>query len=94
MQAQAYDDEGPRDCTGVKDDYEKRVCEKWRAHDERVINHHTKFPSLHQMMDDDEGVNCNDFKEGFEKRECLAWKAYKQKVKDHKDKYGAPHRLL
>ena len=92
MQAQAYDDE-PRDCSGVKDDYEQRVCQKWRAHDVRVIDHHTKFPSLYQLLDDPEGVACDDFKEEFEKKECLAWKAYKQKVKDHKEKYGEPHRL-
>ena len=59
----------------MKDDYEQRVCQKWRAHDVRVIDHHTKFPSLYQLLDDPEGVACDDFKEEFEKKECLAWKA-------------------
>ena len=87
MQAQVYDDE-PRDCSEVKDDYEKRVCLAWRAHDERVINHHTKFPSLYQLMDDPDAINCDDPKLVDEKQECLAWKARHQYVKDFKDKYG------
>ena len=110
MQMQAFDDEEEEKdaCAGPwkegKDgEYEKSVCEAWKAHHEKVAAHKKKFGGIaqkqaHGLMqmgayDDEEVDKCLDFKDGtFEKRECEAWKAHHAKVKDHKAKYENLHK--
>jgi len=69
-------DDEPRDCSDVKGADNKKECESWKKFDERVINHHTKFPSLANRMAQEDPVEvrkCDGSGDPAENRECVAW---------------------
>merc|ERR1712046_136220 len=80
---QVFDDEEEKDdCSAAKSDYDKRVCEAWKAHHDKVAAHKKKFDGIAQKnaaglmqiqaFDDEENPDCDAMKDEYDKRVCNA----------------------